>query len=227
MKVVFAAMILLAQTTVPSTSQTSSQEPPAGWREKIEQYAKAHLDHPAWGVAHARRNYELTKELARRSKMPIDDDAVYAAAYLHDIGAIEGYSKAGVEHMARALELIDPILIDAGFPKEKLPLVHAIVGNHMYFSDPKGQPDEAVLFRDADTLDFLGAIGVVRIFALTGKHRWAPDIDGAEATVRKNAAELPAKLTTAAAHAIAAARVAEMNDFLARLTAEKEVSPRQ
>lgn len=191
------------------------------WRAKVEEFAKAHLDHPAWGVAHAHRDYDLTVQLARKSDAKIDDDAVFAAAMLHDIGAIEGYSKTGVDHMARALELIDPILDDAGFPKEKLPLVHAIVSHHMYYSDPKDQPIEAVLFRDADTLDFLGAIGVVRIFALTGKHRWATDIEVAEATVRKNAAELPAKLTTPAARTIGAERVAEMNEFLARLAGEK------
>jgi hypothetical protein len=142
---------------------------------------------------------------------------------LYDIGAIDGYSKPGVEHMARALELIDRILTDAGFPKEKIPLVRTIVSNHMYFSNPSGLPNEAVLFRDADTLDFLPAIGVTRIFALTGKHRWAPDID-AEATIRKNAAELPARLTTAAAREIAVERVHEMNDFLDRLKREKEAT---
>lgn len=204
-----------------SPSIDSTANPPAAWREKVEHFAVEHLDHPAWGVAHARRNYRLVQQLARATNSAVDDDAIFAAAFLHDIGAIEGYSQPGVEHMARALQLIDPILLDAGFPKEKLPLVRTIVGNHMYFSEPAGLPIEAVLFRDADTLDFLGAIGITRIFALTGKHRWAPDIDAAEATVRKNAAELPARLTTAPAKSIAADRVTEMNVFLARLAEEK------
>ena len=210
-------LVLLAFLNEPAAAPAQD----GVWRQKLEKYAVDHLEHPAWGVAHARRDYALTLELARRSNMKVDDDAVYAAAMLHDIGAIEGFSKPGVEHMARARELIDPILSEAGFPDEKVPLVHAIVGHHMFFSDPAGQPAEAVLFRDADTLDFLGAIGVARIFALTGKHRWAPDIDGAEATIAKNAAELPAKLTTDAARKMAVERTAEMTRFLEALRAEK------
>jgi uncharacterized protein len=197
----------------------------APWREKIAQFAKEHLDHPAWGVAHAKRDLRLATELARAAKVEVDEDALFAAAYLHDIGAIEGYSKTGVEHMARALELIDPILEEAGFPMEKAPLVHKIVGNHMFFSDPAGLPPEALYFRDADTLDFLGAIGIARIFALTAKHRWAPDVAGAEATVRKNFAELPAKLATPQGRAVAVARVAEMKSFLDALAAENVQSP--
>jgi len=200
----------------------SRADEPLPWRENLERYAKEHLEHPAWGTAHGHRDYKLTLELAHRSQMKVDDDAVFAAAMLHDIGAIEGFSKPGVEHMARALELIDPILLEAGFPKEKIPLVRTIVSHHMYFSDPTDQPNEAILFRDADTLDFLGTIGLVRIFALTGKHRWATDIDTAEATVRKNATDLPPRLTTPAARAIAAVRVAEMNVLLSQLAKEKD-----
>jgi uncharacterized protein len=217
MNVLLLLMTLLAP---PVPAATELQAPT--WRAKLEQYAVEHLDHPAWGVAHARRNYVLTKKLAQLSETVIDDDAVFAAAMLHDIGAIEGFSKSGVEHMARALELVDPILAEAGFPQEKVALVRTIISHHMYFSDPAGQPAEAVLFRDADTLDFLGAIGVTRIFALTGKHRWATDIETAEATVRKNAAELPARLTTTAARKIGETRLAEMNEFLAQLGAEKQ-----
>jgi uncharacterized protein len=193
----------------------------SAWREQLVQYATAHLEHPAWGVAHARRNYRLTLELARAAKTEVDEEAIFAAAYLHDIGAIEPFRKPGVEHMARALELIDPILAGAGFPMEKAPLVHTIVAHHMYFSDPANLPPSALFFRDADTLDFLGAVGVSRLFALTGKHSWATDIDTAEATIRRNAAELPAKLVTAPARALGATRVAEMQTFLAALEKER------
>lgn len=216
MPFLLALLLCLTQPDPPTPNADAG-----AWRVKVEQYAVAHLEHPAWGVAHARRDYRLSLQLAKAANLQVDDDALYAAAFLHDIGAIEGYSKQGVEHMARALELVDPILAEAGFPAEKLPLVHAIIGHHMYFSDPAGQPAEAVVFRDADTLDFLGTIGVSRIFALTGKHRWAPDIEGAEATIRKNAAELPARLTTAPARTLGAERVAEMNEFLERLKREK------
>jgi len=202
-------------------AQANRAQAPADWRTRLEAYAVTKLDHPAWGVSHARRNYKLTLELARAEGARVDADALLAASWLHDMGAIEGFSRPGVEHMARALELLDERLLDAGFPMEKAPLVRAIVGRHMYSSDASGQPPEAVLFRDADTLDFLGAIGVVRIFALTGRHRWATDADVAEATLRRHAAELPARLSSASARRIGAERVREMAAFLDALAAEK------
>jgi uncharacterized protein len=213
------AITLLAMMTPPV------QAADAPWRDKVVQFATEHLDHPAWGVAHARRNLRLTLELAKSANVAVDEDAIFASAFLHDIGAIDGYSKPGVEHMVRALELIDPILEEAGFPMAKAPLVHKIVGNHMFFSDPAGLPAEALYFREADTLDFLGAIGIARIFALTGKHRWAPDVAGAEATVRKNFAELPAKLATPQGRAASVARIDEMKRFLDALATENVQSP--
>jgi len=195
--------------------------PPPAWRAKIEQYAAAHLEHPAWGLAHARRDYRVTMELARKAGVEVDEEAVFAASWLHDIGAIEPFAQPGVEHMARALELIDPILKEAGFPDEKVALVHTIVSHHMYYSDAKDLPPSALYFREADILDFLGAIGITRIYALTGKHRWAPDIDAAEATVRKNLDELPATLATAQGRLAAADRILEMESFLKSLDTEK------
>lgn len=47
-----------------------------------------------------------------------------------------------------------------------VPLVREIIGHHMYDRAP-GASREAVCFRAADTLDFLGAIGAARVPAGT------------------------------------------------------------
>jgi len=215
------ALVLTAAVAKAVPKTPPPPPPPPAWRAKLEQYATEHLEHPAWGTAHARRDYRLTMELAKASGVEVDEEAVFAASWLHDLGAIEPFAQPGVEHMTRALELIDPILKDAGFPDEKVPLVHTIVSHHMYYSDPKELPPSALYFREADTLDFLGAIGISRIFALTGKHRWAPDINAAEATVRKNLDELPGTLATPQGRLRAADRILEMEAFLKALAAEK------
>ena len=59
---------------------------PADWREAVRAFAEPHLQHTAWGPAHARRDYEMTLALARAQGTVVDTDGLYAAAYLHDMG---------------------------------------------------------------------------------------------------------------------------------------------
>ena len=70
------------------------------------------------------------------------------------------------------------------------------------------------MLRDADTLDFLGHVGIARILSLTTRHRWAPDLNGAIATIGKFTKELPSKLITKSAKKIAEERVEQMKTFL-------------
>jgi uncharacterized protein len=204
----------LAALASPAAAQQA-----AAWRDRVRAFAEAHLQHTAWGVAHARRDYEGALRLAAAEGLKVDDDVLFAAAYLHDMGAFPAYAKDGVDHGERAVELVDPILRDAGFPMEKAPLVHDAIAHHMYYHTPGASP-EAVVFRDADTLDFLGAIGVARIVSLTTRHRWAPDLPASVETLRRNLRELPPTLTTAAAKREAAHRIDEMRTFLDALHAE-------
>ncbi len=103
----------------------------------------------------------------------MDDDALYAAAYLHDMGGIPPNAKAGVDHGDRSVQLVDSILRDAGFPMEKALLVKEIIDHHQYYRPPDTLA-VAVLFRDADTLDFLGAIDVARMLSLTTRESSRP-----------------------------------------------------
>ena len=187
--------------------------PSGGWRERVVAFARERLEHVSWGTAHARRGYETTLRLAAEEGVAVDEEVIFAAAYLHDLGAFVPYAAEGVDHAERSARLIDGVLAGLGFPTEKSAHVRKVVRGHMFYARPGPSP-ESVLFRDADTLDFLGAIGIARILALTGNHRWAPDLRGAMATLRRHAAELPPTLVTDAAKRIAATRIAEMDAFL-------------
>ncbi|MEP6493313.1 MAG: HD domain-containing protein, partial [bacterium] len=191
----------------------------APWREQLRAFANVHLQHTAWGVAHAQRDYELTLRLAEAERVVVDSDAVYAAAYLHDMGAFPEFAQTDVDHGVRSGQLVAEQLIAIGFPAEKIALVRDIVEHHMYYHSPGASP-EALLFRDADTLDFLGAIGIARICSITTRHRWATDLSAAIATLRKNAMELPGTLHFASARREANARVAVMRTFLDAIDAD-------
>lgn len=60
----------------------------APWKRTIYDFAKTNLKHPAWGWAHSERDYQLALELARIEKLTVDQEILFAAAFLHDVGAI-------------------------------------------------------------------------------------------------------------------------------------------
>ncbi|WP_165768649.1 HD domain-containing protein [Sandarakinorhabdus cyanobacteriorum] len=157
---------VLAQTA-GAAAATAAQ--PAPWREKLKLFAQASFKHPAWGYSHSLRIYNLSLQLAAADKAVVDDDVLFAAALLHDAAAFPAYAKKDVDHADRAVELAEGLLRDTGFPMAKLPKVQAVMRTHMFFREPAGP--EALYFHDADSLDWLGAIGIARVTAtvdLTG-----------------------------------------------------------
>jgi HD superfamily phosphodiesterase len=191
------------------------------WRDSVRAFAEAHLQHTAWGPAHARRDYEMTRTLARAEGITVDDDALYAAAYLHDMGGLPPYAKPGVDHGDRSAQLVDSVLRGTGFPMEKIDLVKEIVDHHQYYR-PADTLKVAILFRDADILDFLGAIDIARIISLTTRERIAPDLPHAIEVIRKQMTEMPARLQTETAKREGQRRVLEMRQFLDALSRESD-----
>lgn len=218
-RIAVSALAAFVTAAMPAAAQPRGTAADSAWRERVRSFAEARLQHTAWGPAHAVRDYEMTLALAAAERVTVDEAAVYAAAYLHDMGAFPEFAQTGVDHADRAVALADSVLRDAGFPMEKAPLVKQIIGHHMYYHTPGSAP-EAVLFRDADVLDFLGAIGAARILSLATRHRWATDLPGAVETIRRNMRELPATLRSESAKREGVRRVAEMRAFLDALDAE-------
>src|SRR6185437_1161987 len=69
------------------------QQPPGhavpDWRSTVRQFARAHFKNPAWGFSHSERDYALARSLAAMDHVALDDDVLFAAAYLHDIAAFK------------------------------------------------------------------------------------------------------------------------------------------
>ena len=185
------------------------------WRHAVYAQANTHFQHPSWGVRHSERNYLLGVALARAEGLAVDEDVLFAAAFLHDWGGIAPFAVSGVDHAVRSVELAEPFLTEAGFPMEKFPAVRAAILGHMYDKEPEGP--EAVVLHDADALDFLGALGAGRLLAATGDR---PDYDQALTRIERFAIDIPPRLKTAAARDMAAQRVAVMTEFLTQLRRE-------
>ena len=137
------------------------------WKEKLIEIVKD-FEHPAWGLSHFTRVFELSLELAKVQQVNVDDEALYAAAYLHDIGAFEPYRQESKVHSDIAVENCDEILNSIEFPSEKIPLVKEIIKSNMFYAK-LGVSIESKIFYDAILLIFWGLLESHVYFLLWGK----------------------------------------------------------
>lgn len=217
-------VMLLAQITIAAAllavapaQTTTGIRLDAPWKVTIYELARSKFHHPGWGWQHSERNYQLALELARADGLQVDTDALFAAAFLHDMAAFMPCPDAKMEHGECAAQQSGDILRAAGFPMQKLPAVLAAERGHMYYSNPGTQP-EAIVLHDADSLDFLGAVGAARMISLTGER--AESFARAVKTLRAFLHDIPPRLITKAAQRIGAQRAAELERFLDALEAE-------
>ena len=161
----------------------------------------------------------MAVQLARAEGADIDTDALFAAAYLHDMGAFEPYKQPDVDHAKRSSEEVEPVLTSIGFPSGKIPAVREIVQGHMFYARPASRR-EAILFHDADTLDFMGAVGIARLLSIVGLDDWTPDLRTAINLIEQFSRDLPAKLFTPSSRRIGEIRKTEMLAFLMALAQE-------
>jgi uncharacterized protein len=210
--------VIAALLSAGSPTQTATGIPlDAAWKVTIYELAQSKFHHPAWGWQHSERNYQVALKLAQGDGLRIDTDVLFAAAFLHDMAAFMPCRDPKMEHGECAAEQSGAILRAAGFPMEKLPAVLAAERGHMYYSDPGSQP-EAIVLHDADSLDFLGAIGAARMISLTGEH--AESFARAVKTLRSFLRDIPPRLITQTGQRIGKQRAAELEHFLDALQAQ-------
>jgi len=188
------------------------------WRDKVTAFAAENLKHPAWGFSHSQRDYDLAKSMAAADHVTLDDDVIFAAAYLHDMAAFEAFSVPKKDHSDTAAEKIDLVLGGSDFPKAKLEAVREAIRNHMHYRDPVGP--EARYLHDADALDWLGAIGVARLIGMTDRKGGKPTVPDMVKGIENNMTVVPPRIVTPAGKAQIAPRLAEEKAFLDALRAE-------
>jgi uncharacterized protein len=187
----------------------------AGYRQAIEDLLRAHAQPPD-KFSHQPRLYRLARGLAEGR--PYDDDVLHAAAWMHDLGVFVGHRPESLaalavwDHIAYATKAVPPLLRGLGFPADKIPAVLEAIRTHL----PSGKPTtfEGTLLRDADILEQLGAIGILRVVSKVGRDtRFLRHAD-ALGVLRRNAEELPARLEPDVARRLAGPRLATLRAFL-------------
>jgi uncharacterized protein len=209
------AIMIAADPPARANVATPAPEPAADWRTVVAKFAQQHFNNPAWGYSHSVRDYRLARELAAADHVSLDDDVLYAAAYLHDMAAFEPWEKSGVDHADRAAEIVDTVLKNTGFPMAKIAAVRGAIRTHMYDRNPVG--NEALYLHDADALDWLGAIGVARIFGLVDPHGGTPSGPEVVPMLESNLAKVPARVLSPAGKSRLPERQAQLEIFLKQL----------
>jgi HD superfamily phosphodiesterase len=219
---VLAATLLraLAACALVAPLAAGAGDAPAAWRATVRDFAAQHFKNPAWGYSHCVRDYELARELAAADGVPIDDDVLYAAAYLHDMAAFAPWENKDADHADEAARIVDTVLGGSGFPMAKIDAVRGAIRTHMFDREPAGP--EALYLHDADALDWLGAIGVARVMALADPNGGDPDGPAVVRMLDENLAQVPARVLSKAGRARVPARRAELETFLKDLRRETD-----
>ncbi len=164
-----------------------------------------------WTLNHTNRLLRLVDQIG--AGIPYDPDIVWMAAHLHDWGAYDPWVQEGVDHALRSGEVAQPLLAERGYSPEFIQAVLECITTHH-----KGDPNrriEAILLSDADALDFLGAMGVLREFS-----RQPKDMRKAYENAQKRLKKLPGLLCLETSRQMAAGRVEEMKQLLASFNEE-------
>jgi len=206
----------------PSMAAEPQAAPAAAsdWHVTVRDLAVKHFKNPAWGYSHCMRDYALARELAAADHVTLDDDVMFAAAYLHDMAAFPPWEKEKLDHSDVAADIVDTVLKGTGFPMAKIDAVRGAIRAHMYYRDPVGP--EALYLHDADALDWLGAIGVARIMALVDPNGGNPDGPKAVKMLADNLKNVPARVLSPAGRAMVPPRKNELEQFLKDLRRESE-----
>jgi HD superfamily phosphodiesterase len=115
-----------------------------------------------WAVFHAQRLIRLVEIIGEG--LSYDHDAIFIAAHMHDWGTLPHWSRDDMSHSRRGRQLAEEHLRRMKCPKTLMDLVLEAIEYHHGGADERCR--EAILLRDADALDGMGVIGVLREFAM-------------------------------------------------------------
>jgi uncharacterized protein len=173
-----------------------------------------------------------------------DLPTIWAAVALHDIGQARERRHGG-DHAHIGAELAGDLLLHTQFPQQAIPVVQQAIRDHRMTGKNIPQSVEGRILYDADKIDCLGAIGIGRLYCITGRYNqkvYSPVPDDIVKPVdplvvrqlRRRPdyspsiefqllfGNLPERMTTSKGRELAQERYTYMQDFFVRLRNEVE-----
>jgi uncharacterized protein len=214
-------MNTMTETTEIKDTKDTQDRKDQSYRNALETYIATHAK-PTHKFGHQPRLYALTQQIGQG--LTYDDDVVFAAVWLHDLGVFVGHRPEDEvalktwDHVAYAIEKTPVLLTEFCFPQEKIPAVLEVIRTHQPHDKPL--TIEATIARDADILEQLGAIGITRTLAKLGSDTRFETFTEAHTALKKHLTTLPSQLQLETSKALATPRIATMQTFLDALESE-------
>lgn len=140
------------------------------WQQRFEAWLSQHhgQEDAAHDISHFRRVWATAQQLAEETAA--DRLVILTACYFHDIVSLAKNHPERSRSSAMAAEKTLAILQSAfpDFPPERYAAVLHAIEAHSFSAAIAPQSEEAKIVQDADRLEALGAIGLARVFAVSG-----------------------------------------------------------
>jgi uncharacterized protein len=150
----------------------------------------------------------------------VDMEVLTAGALLHDVGVVINRK----EHFRVGRSRAESVLKEVGFPEDKIgAALHVLEAHSRYGGAPAPTTPEARVGQDADALEYIGAIGIIRA-VVRGLNDGSFDgkVSGFPGYLRSLLAKVEGTFHTDKAGELGRSRIEYMRDFLKRI--EKELS---
>jgi len=198
--------------------------------EKIRPYYEGQDSGHDW--AHIGRVVATARKLAQLEQA--DLQIVLPAAYLHDIVNIPKNHPDRARASELAADKALGLLREVHYAEAKLPAIHQAIVEHSWSKGLKPSSLEAAIVQDADRLDAVGAIGVLRCASVNAQmqtsfydpadplaqHRPLDDKTWMLDHYSVKLYKLADTMNTRAAQALARERIAFMESFVSQLMTE-------
>jgi len=173
-----------------------------------------------------------------------DLPTIWAAVALHDLGQ-ERERRHGGDHALIGAEMAAELLTGTRFPQHSIPAVQEAIRDHRMTGGTLPRSLEGRILYDADKIDCLGAIGIARLYCITGRYNqkiYAPVpaeiVEPVDPLLVRSLrrrpdyspsiefqllfGNLPERMTTNTGRALAQERYTYMQEFFIRLHKEVE-----
>jgi uncharacterized protein len=207
---------------------------PSHWLSRLETLATAaSTGDAAHDLQHLRRVWASAQTLLAREPQA-DALVVMAACYLHDLVNLPKDAPDRAQASRRSAQLARHQLAWLGFPADKLDAVAHAIEAHSYSAAIAPASLEARIVQDADRIDALGAVGLARMFSISGQlgralahptdplalHRPRDDKAYALDHIEEKLAKLPGMMQTEAGRIVAQERLDVVLAFRAAFVRE-------
>lgn len=211
------------------------------WQQRFEAWLSEHHSQgdAAHDISHFRRVWATAQRLAEESDA--DRLVILTACYFHDIVSLAKNHPERSRSSAMAAEQTLTILQSdfPDFPPERYAAVLHAIEAHSFSAGMAPRSEEAKIVQDADRLEALGAIGLARVFAVSGALNNIlfdaddPFADRRELDDKKYALDhfqckllrLPKTMQTEKGRAMAEHNARFLVQFMAKLSAELRGEP--